>query len=164
MLAVGCISKAMLLLCSLYIVKELIFSAVLLPILNYINFSNTNGVKSDSFSKFTSQVARIKMKLLYAVTGSIGTDDITAHVILDKKNNSIHIHFFGKIFGDTKKPILVKHSNSKFPEDGGVDLVKQIVMGEFTNKKIQIKRVIAMKETTIEQAKPTQRTIIRFKK
>jgi hypothetical protein len=107
---------------------------------------------------------RSSVKSLYSVTGSIGTDDITAHVIFDKKNNAIHIHYYGKIFGNTQKPILVKHSNTKFPEDGGVDLAKQIVIGEFTNKKVQIKRVSTEKGTPVEQTKPPQRTIIRFRK
>jgi hypothetical protein len=103
-------------------------------------------------------------KPLYSVTGSIGMDDITAHVILDRKNNSIHIHYYGKIFGNIQKPILVKHSNTKFPEDGGVELAKQIVIDELARKNVQIKRVDTMKGTSVEQTKPTQKVIIRFKK
>jgi hypothetical protein len=69
---------------------------------------------------------RSPVKSLYSVTGSIGMDDITGHVILDKKDNSIYIHYDDEIFGNTQKPILVKHSNTKIPEDGGLDLAKQI--------------------------------------
>jgi hypothetical protein len=107
---------------------------------------------------------RSSVKSLYSVTGSIGRDNIKARVILDKKNNSIHIHFYGNIFGNTQKPILVKHSDAKFPEDGGVEFAKQIVIAELGDKKVQIKRVTTEKETPVEQTKPPQRTIIRFKK
>lgn len=107
---------------------------------------------------------RQPIKPLYYVTGSFGTDDISAHVILDKKNNSIHIHFFGAIFGKTHNPILVKHSNTKFPEDEGIHLAKQIVIGELIDKKVQIKRVTTKEEIPADQTKPQQRTIIRYKK
>lgn len=101
---------------------------------------------------------------LYSVIGSIGLNDISAYVILDKKSNSIHIHYYGKIFGNNYKPILVKHSNSKFPESEGIDLAKQIVISELANSKIQIKQVTEEYEINAEQNKPSQRTIIRFKK
>jgi hypothetical protein len=104
------------------------------------------------------------VKSIYSVIGSIGTEDVTAHVILDRKNNSVHVHFYGKIFGNIQKPILVKHSNAKFPEDGGVDLVKQVVIGELTDKKVQIKRVTSEAGAPVEQTKAAQRTIIRFRK
>ena len=107
---------------------------------------------------------RSPAKPMYSFTGSIGTDDITAHVILDQKNNTVHIHFYGKIFGDTQKPILVKRSNMKFPETGGVELAKQIVLGEFTNKNVQIERVTLEMGTPVVPTNPPQRTIIRFKK
>lgn len=74
------------------------------------------------------------------------------------------MHFYGNIFGDTQKPILVKHSNKKFPEDGSVDLVKKIVMGELSDEKVKIKTVIAENGTPVKQSKPPLRTIIRFKK
>ena len=74
---------------------------------------------------------------LYSVTGSIGADDIMARVILDKKNNSIHIHFHGKLFGNSQKPIVVKHADTKFPDDEDVDLVKQIVVGELADEHFQ---------------------------
>jgi len=106
---------------------------------------------------------RESIKSQYSVTGSIGKEDITTHAIPDRKNNSIHIHFYGKLFGDTPKTILVKHAVTKFPEAEGVDLAKQIVIGEFTNKQVQIKRVTKKKGTPVEQTKAPQRTIIRFK-
>ena len=100
---------------------------------------------------------------LYSVVGSIGVDDITVHVMLDRKNNSIHIHFYGKMFSAARKPILVKHSNERFPEDDGVDTVKQIITGEFANKEVQIKSVTTENVTGADQTTPGQRTIIRFK-
>ena len=107
---------------------------------------------------------RQPIKPLYYVTGCIGIDDISAHVILDKKNNSIHIHFFGKIFGKTYSPILVRHSNAKFPEDEGIHLAKQIVVDELNDKKVQIKAITAKEGIPTDQTKPKQRTIIRYKK
>lgn len=107
---------------------------------------------------------RQPIKPLYYVTGSVGTDDISAHVILDKKNNSIHIHFFGAIFGKTHSPILVKHSNAKFPEDEGIHLAKQIIMSELKDKKVQIKSVTRIEEIPSNETKPQQPTIIRYKK
>jgi hypothetical protein len=104
------------------------------------------------------------VKSLYSITGSVETDEITAHVILDKKNNYIHIHFYGKFFSSTQKSISVKHANAKFPEDEGIDLVKRIVVREFANKKVQIKNIRIEKENPVKKSKPAQRTIIRFKK
>ena len=101
----------------------------------------------------------------YCVTGYMGTDDMTAYVIFDKKNNSIHIHFYGNMFGNQRRPILVKHANTKFPDGNDVDLVKQIVVGELPNK-VQIEKVVAIKEDEIfsEPTRHPQRTIIRFKR
>lgn len=106
------------------------------------------------------------VKSLYSVTGSIGTDDMTAHVILDKKNNSIHIHFYIKMFGNERKPILVKHANVKFPEGDDAAMIENIILRELPNKKVDIKKIAVMKEKE-EGSEPTQhphRIIIRFKK
>ena len=84
--------------------------------------------------------------------------------MLDRKNNSIHIHFYGKMFSTVRKPILVKHSNERFPEGEDVALVKQIVIGEFENNKVEIKSVTAENVTGDDQTTPGQRTIIRFVK
>lgn len=101
---------------------------------------------------------------VYAVAGSTGMNDFTARVIIDKKNSSIHIHYYGKMFGSPGKPILVKHTNNRFPEDEGADLVRQIIVDEFTNNNVQIKKITKEKEPTKKQIKPQQRTIIRFRK
>jgi len=100
----------------------------------------------------------------YSVAGSIGTDDFTAHVMLDKKNHSVHVHFNGDMFDKSQKTILVKHAKTKFPEGENADVARQIVIDEFPDTQVQIKSVTAEIENPQEQNKPSQRTIIRFKK
>jgi hypothetical protein len=102
-------------------------------------------------------------KSLYSVTGSIGINKIKAHVMLDKKNNSVHMHFYGDVFDTAQKSIVVKHADTRFPEGEGVDLVKRIVLDEFSPKKVQIKDV-TLETGFSELTPPARRTIIRFKK
>jgi hypothetical protein len=106
------------------------------------------------------------IKTIYAVTCSIKSGDITACAILDKKNSSIHLHFYSEIFGSGRRPILVKHVNTKFPDGDDVSLIKEFIMGELPKEKVQINRVTMMKEKEVpaNQTRHPHRVIIRFKK
>ena len=101
---------------------------------------------------------------LYSVNGTIGADEFKAHIVLDKKNNSIHIHFFSNYFGNSKKPILVKQANTKFPEIVNIDLVKEIINAEIDSEEINFANISEEKELTTEQNIPSLRAIIRFEK
>ncbi len=106
-----------------------------------------------------------KNKPQYVVKGSIESAEVLAHVILDKKNNSIHVHLYGSKFDDQQKPILVKQADSKFPECEDVELVRQVVEGELRSYELQIREIKVLKEDKIlvEQFAHPHRIIVRFK-
>jgi len=102
----------------------------------------------------------------YRVTGLVETDELIANVTIDRKNNSIHMHFYRKMSGNQRRPILVKDLNTKFPEGKDADVVKQVIIGELANKKVQIENMTLLKEgeMPVEDIKYPHRIIIRFKK
>jgi len=77
-------------------------------------------------------------RITFRVTCVVDKNKIIAHVTIDKKNKSVHLHLYGEIFGKKSMPIQVKNSNTEFKEGKETALLMQILTGHFAGQPFQI--------------------------
>ena len=98
------------------------------------------------------------------VACSIGKDRVLAQVVVDRKNNSVHLHLHGEMFGKKRMPIQVKDSEMQFTEKNEVELITQILADHFSGQPVQILSIKKLNDQKDLNAPGDPfRIIVRFK-
>lgn len=98
----------------------------------------------------------------YKASCSVGEERVIAHFTFDKKNNSIHMHFYGETFGKKKTPIQVHRADIKFPEGKDTDLVRQILAEYSPAMGIQVNRITKLDTKKSMPEGYPKRIIVRY--
>ncbi len=77
----------------------------------------------------------------FTVACSIGDNRIVARAVIDKKNNSTHLHLYGEMFGSKQVPMQVKNSDMKFIEGKEAELITQVLTDHFLGQPFQVKKI-----------------------
>jgi hypothetical protein len=80
-------------------------------------------------------------QISFRVSCSIGNESVIALTLIDKKNNSVHFHLYGKMFGGKRQPIQVKNSGMELIVGKEEELITKILTDHFSDKEFQINTI-----------------------
>jgi len=77
----------------------------------------------------------------FKIACSIGEKDVEVRAVVDQKNNSVHVHLYGDMFGNKRKPIQVKNSGMRLTKGNEAELITHILTDYFSDQQVKVGKI-----------------------